>query len=580
METGKEWIREIQWLSSMEKVFPQGFGEGGLIFQTPSVLCNEMYSFQLAFLCGGSRKQKIKVEKTGGLAPYVKAREVCLMPSRYPGENNLGTKESALPGMYPDRLRTIQDDGMWIYPGQWQSIFLTVDFSGEEFSEIPLGMQGLLLKLEPENGGTDGDDGEQGAIQAEITLNIRKEKLARQSLYHTEWFHADCLADYYGMEPWSPEYWGILENYLRHYAKMGMNMILVPTFTPPLDTAVGGERTTVQLVEAEASTMPEGTAASYRFSFDRLHRFLTLCQSAGIRYFEMAHLFTQWGAKAAPKIMAAVADRGGEIRRIFGWETKAQSAEYRSFLEQYLKALVEQLDKWGLRGRIFFHLSDEPEEENREAYAAAKEQVLRLLGGYPVLDAVSRYSFYEQGIVEYPVPAIDHMEPFMASGISHMWTYYCCAQDRDVTNRFFSMPLARTRALGVLLYYFHIEGFLHWGYNFYNSQYSLEHLNPYADTDAGGAFPSGDSFLVYPGKDGFPEDSLRMMAITEAMQDVRALEALESLCSREEVLRLIESLANGALTLRRYPVESSFYQELREKVNLALFALSKDQGQQ
>ena len=103
-----------------------------------------------------------------------------------------------------------------------------------------------------------------------------------------------------------------------------------------------------------------------------------------------------------------------------------------------------------------------------------------------------------------------------------------------------AMPSYRNRALGLQLFRYQISGFLHWGYNFYNSQYSIEHINPYEVTDAAGAFPSGDPFLVYPGENGQPEESLRMMVHDEAMTDLRALKLLESLTSREHVMELIE----------------------------------------
>ena len=31
---------------------------------------------------------------------------------------------------------------------------------------------------------------------------------------------------------------------------------------------------------------------------------------------------------------------------------------------------------------------------------------------------------------------------------------------------------------GVLMYLHGIKGFLHWGFNFYNSQYSISHIDP------------------------------------------------------------------------------------------------------
>ena len=118
-----------------------------------------------------------------------------------------------------------------------------------------------------------------------------------------------------------------------------MNMLLTPMFTPPLDTRVGGERKTAQLVDVT------GTDGAYTFSFDRLIGFMRDVQSLGIEYFEMSHLFTQWGAAAAPKVMAT---ENGEYRRLFGWDTPAAGGEYERFLRAFLPALKEALRGAGL----------------------------------------------------------------------------------------------------------------------------------------------------------------------------------------------------------------------------------------
>lgn len=182
------------------------------------------------------------------------------------------------------------------------------------------------------------------------------------------------------------------------------------------------------------------------------------------------------------------------------------------------------------------------------------------------MDALSSYEIYLTGAVECPIPATDHIKAFLDQGVSGLWTYYCCAQGEKVSNRFFSMPLWRTAILGVQLYTAGVEGFLHWGFNFYNTQYSLEKINPYEITDAGGRFPAGDSFLVYPGKGGIPEESIRLMAMEEAMQDVRALKMLEKKKGREAVLTLIEELAGGKVTFTDYPKGVQFLLQLRQRV--------------
>ena len=76
-------------------------------------------------------------------------------------------------------------------------------------------------------------------------------ELPKLDIMHTEWMHADCLADYYHVEVFSEEHWKLLENYFQEYVKRDCNMMLTPLFTSPLDTAIGLERTTCQLIDVE-----------------------------------------------------------------------------------------------------------------------------------------------------------------------------------------------------------------------------------------------------------------------------------------------------------------------------------------
>ncbi|UJF15626.1 hypothetical protein LZ578_11830 [Jeotgalibaca sp. MA1X17-3] len=73
-------------------------------------------------------------------------------------------------------------------------------------------------------------------------------QLPPQKLIHTEWFHTDGMISYYGVEVFSEDYWEWVEKYLVMAVEHGVNMILTPIVTPPLDTEIGGERPTVQLV--------------------------------------------------------------------------------------------------------------------------------------------------------------------------------------------------------------------------------------------------------------------------------------------------------------------------------------------
>ncbi len=204
------------------------------------------------------------------------------------------------------------------------------------------------------------------------------------------------------------------------------------------------------------------------------------------------------------------------------------------------------------------HCSDEPSADDLESYAHASGVIRRYFSKFRQIDALSDPAFLERGLVETPIPAENHLESFLGR-TDRLWTYYCCGQHRDeLPNRFFAIPPIRNRILGVLLYLYRCEGFLHWGYNFYYTQYSRRLADPFTETDAGGAFPSGDAFIVYPGADGEPLTSLRQQVFYAGLQDLQVLQKAEALTSREAVERLIRSTL-GDVSFTSYPMDPAVF---------------------
>ena len=535
-------------VSSLEKIFPDEEPAAKPECTNLSGLKKETVSFQIAYYGNVNSKEYVHLEIDSDIKDWIRVRTVELVPSALPcnavyDDNYLRTT----PGMFPDLLRDLKNNQVPVIAHQWRALW--IDITIPEDADPGNYKMSFIMK----------EDSVGEILDTKTTkIKVIDAMLPEQRLIHTEWFHADCLADYYHLRPWSDEYWSMLENFIQEYGSRGMNAILTPVLTPPLDTAVGGERTTIQLAVIEKN------GDGYNFDFSRLKTWIDICHRYGIRYFEVAHLFTQWGATSAPKVMAW---EDGKPVKIFGWETKSDSLEYSSFLKQFLTALTEQFRKWGIVDQVYFHTSDEPSEEHLEAYQAARQEIGPYIKGFKTLDALSDYSFYERGLVEKPVPGTNHIEPFLKAEVPGLWTYYCTAQSTEVSNRFMSMPSARNRILGVQLYKFGIEGFLQWGFNFYNSQYSLEHINPYAVTDAGSAFPSGDAFLVYPGEEKKPEESLRLMNLFHAMQDIRAMELLESMIGKDEVIKEMEKDLSEEITFKRYPTSDVWLLGFRERIN-------------
>ncbi|NMA94919.1 MAG: DUF4091 domain-containing protein [Clostridiales bacterium] len=535
-------------ISSLEKVFSNEEPRFKPECNRLTALKNEIVSFQVAYHSNHPRITYGSVCIESPIREYIKMRQVIEVPSSYSchsivDDNYLRTE----PGLYPDLLRDLDDNRLIYVAGKWHSIWVDI----ETTEDIDAGTYPITIKFY--------DHEEKEVCSASTEVTIFDVALPEQKLIRTEWFHGDCLADYYNIEVFSKKHWEIIENFIATAAKYGINMILTPQFTPPLDTAVGGERTTIQLVDVEVDK-----DLNYSFDFSKLKRWIDICVDNNIKYIEMSHLFTQWGAQFAPKVMATV---DGEYKQIFGWDTPAVGGEYTRFLEAYLPQLTHNLKKWGIAQNTYFHISDEPNVQHLESYSAAKESVAEYLRGFKVIDALSSYEFYKTGIVKKPISSNNHIHNFLDNGVENMWSYYCTSQFYNVSNRFMSMPSARNRIYGTQLYKYDIEGVLHWGYNFYNSVLSMKQINPYVVTDAMGAFPSGDPFLVYPGSDGKPEGSIRLMVHYHAMTDLRAMQLLESLTDKEYVMELIEGDLSTPITFDTYPKSDMYLINLRNKIN-------------
>jgi hypothetical protein len=281
----------------------------------------------------------------------------------------------------------------------------------------------------------------------------------------------------------------------------------------------------------------------------------------------MSHLFTQWGARHAPKIMATV---DGEYKQIFGWKTKASSKEYVKFLTDFSIELKTYLEKNNLKDKTLIHVSDEPNFSMLIPYSKASRLIHKLFKGYKIVDALSDHWFYKLNIVSSPIPSNDHIDNFIGK-CPDLWVYYCSAQNKkNVSNRFFCNDSIRNRVIGYQMYKFDIKGFLHWGYNFYYTQLSKALIDPFKVSDAGGKFPSGDSYVVYPAQDGTPYHSIRLKVFYDALQDMAALNALEKLTDKKTCIDIIEESGKHQLTFSDYPHSDQWLISTREKINFKI----------
>lgn len=540
---------KVKIVSSLEKCFLDESISQKNALTAISMFQNEKLSFQIAYTCEdyGLFPFFFKVDIEGELSGHIRLRRVKNLSSTFPAvpismdDDYLRIK----PGLYPDVIVPVTyNSRIMAAPGNLEALWVDISCEG-----VKAGVYPTKFRFYDENG--------EPLAEAEINITLFADMLPALDIYHTEWFYADCLAEYYGVPVFSDKHFEIIENYIKCAVENEINTVMTPVFTPPLDTYIGGERLTTQLVKINI------TDGKYYFDFLNLRRWIDICKRNGVKYYEMPHFYTQWGAKAAPKLVAEV---NGREQIIFGWNTPALSDEYQSFLKVFITALTNELKNNGIFKQCIFHVSDEPNGGDYESYSKAKMKIKEYLGDAAIVDAMSHYDLYASGAVECPAVSVSAIKRFIDCGVKNMWAYYCGGDNKKVSNRFFSTPAYRNRILGIQLYKYDIKGFLHWGYNYWHNRYSYDCINPFLETAGEYFAPSGDAFLVYPAPDGTPYESTRLKVLRDAFQDFRAMRLCERKCGRKAVLDLIDEVF-GDITFTDYPKQSNLLEAFRERLN-------------
>lgn len=545
----------VKQISSLNKILPSR-PINCTEFKQKTAMKGEIFSYQISLATTETLEFDVSVNSdiNDGIMLYSVKNSPVDFPTYTFADDEYITKE---PCLIPDMLMPLslennrlkvanESCSLWIY------VTIPEDIeAGEHYIDVSLKLTETFEKKR----------GEKFEVIKKLLLDITDKTVEKHKIMFSQWFHVDCIADIHNVEIYSEEHWSLIDKYMSLASKLGMNMILTPVITPPLDTEVGGTRPCTQLVKIERND------SGYSFDFTLLERWILLAQKNGFEYFEISHLFSQWGLIYTPNIMVRENRKDyymyGQEYYMFGWKVDARSPEYKEFLEQFLPSLISFFKEKGIKDNCWFHISDEPHLEHLDAYKYAHDLVKPLIDGCVTFDALSNYAFYEKGLVDRPVTATNYLKPFIENNVKNQWVYYCCGQYSGVGNRFLAQESFKNRILGLQIYKYNIQGFLQWGYNFYYNQQSRQLINPYVTTSADKAFPSGDPFSVYPIKNGVTP-SLRALVFREALNDIQVCQTLEALIGRDKVVELIDNTAGMNLTFTDYPKNNYFITSLME----------------
>ncbi len=348
-----------------------------------------------------------------------------------------------------------------------------------------------------------------------FTVRVMSAKVPEdQTLKVTNWFafSVDRLAPFYGSEGDRESFWRILGNIGQVMAEHKQNVILTP------------------VSDLVSVTLERG---KYQFDFSDFDRWVETFREAGtIGTIEGGHLLTRPKGYFSPVGVPAWVQANGEVV----WKLlEPDDPRASKYLSSFLSALFQHLQDKGLVQQYVQHLHDEPHGDEVPIYERYAELVKKHMPGIPIIDAVDlkEDTGFLNKYLDIWVPVLssfdDKFEVLQAHRESggETWYYTCVGPQGRYLNRFMDYSLLKMRLLHWFNFRHNLNGYLHWGGNFWSPN-PFENVEPVIN-DGQTLLPPGDNALVYPD----PENdsilsSIRLEIMREGIEDYELLVELSA----------------------------------------------------
>lgn len=416
---------------------------------------------------------------------------------------------ASITGFYPDPIMDTQP--IDLLAGQAQAVFIGVSIPHKTKAGI------YPVKI---NVSTDNE-----TFQKSFLIRVHNVTLEKQKLWIANWYTLDParlaqLNNGEKVEPYSDLYWKLVQILAEKMADYGQNTAMIS----PLELAIYKK---------------EGDQIA--FDFSRFDRTVEIFKEAGVLgRIEGGHIGQRTGNWTSPFIVY-VPDVESDSTLFL--HLPIQDFRAKTFYSQFFKALAAHLKEKGWISDYYQYLTDEPIEENKQSYIEIASYIKSIVPDMKIGEACHTKDL--ANIIDLWVPQVDFLnkdfsfyEERKKAG-DEVWFYTCLAPKGNYANRFIDLPLIKTRIMHWINYKYQIDGYLHWGFNWWNDA-------PFVDTtdtnDAVGNFlPPGDAWIVYPGYHKL-YSSIRLEAMRDGINDntlLRMLEAKDPVLAKKIVNRII-----------------------------------------
>lgn len=351
------------------------------------------------------------------------------------------------------------------------------------------------------------------------------------------WQHPCSWARVYDVPYFSDDHFRIIENYLRELAALGQKVtdLVVSDFPWAGQACFQVTKNPARLYEYNIVKVMRDTKGRLQLDFTALDRYVALGEALGMA--EEIDVFGLIGLWHGRDFGSPLTDYRDPIRvLVYDLQERDGDRPGRTYdflrtkaeLREYIGQLFAHFAAKGWLDRIRV-IGDEPGNmENFREFSSFLQSCTPQRLTY-------KYAIHNQEFLEdYP----GSLENFSISTLlaasycrDGQWTgrlrdavrgltWYPCWFPKKL-NTFLTSPFVESRLIGVYTYLFRMKGMLRWAYGLYvddvwrHPEYKSER------------WPTGDMFLVYPGKNGRPLHSLRERNLFYGLQDFNRFTAME-----------------------------------------------------
>jgi hypothetical protein len=382
--------------------------------------------------------------------------------------------------------------------------------------------------------------GEKESASFKVTVEVLDALLPsphEDHFYLDLWQHPGAIARYHEVKLWSEAHWALIRDYTRLLAEAGQN---------PITACIMHDPWASQTFDPHESMVEWVRQAdgSFAFDFSVLERYVKLCFEEGltgpINCYSLA--MGPGGRRDCPIRYWDEAE--GCYAKL---DSAVGDAAWKSVWKQFFTVFIPWLKERNWLTKTCIAMDEAPEDKMAAVMQAIPGEFrIALAGNY---HEELRDRVYDYCII-YPGPKREFSARRRANGM--ITTFYTCCGP-EYPNTFTFSPLIESRILPWNALNAGCDGYLRWAF----ASWPEDPLK----SSVWGSWPSGDTFLVYPG----PRTSIRFELFKKGIQDFGAYRlALEK---APDDTRLAEALAEANAEHDGRKSDASALDAARELIN-------------